>query len=64
MTMKQCNSCKYHCMFVKSKEESCFIVSHKFMRNVNCEKYKHGSFNEIKKEWKEKGFDLSHLEAI
>ena len=51
MTVKQCNSCKYH-IYVKELKEHCFyIFSTKFMKKGNCEFYKNGDINEAHKDF-------------
>lgn len=49
MTIKQCNSCKYH-ILVKEFEEGCFLLG-KFMKGENCELYRQGKINQEHKEY-------------
>ena len=50
MTIKQCNSCKYH-ILVKEFEEGCFLLLGKFMKGENCELYRRGKINQGHKEY-------------
>ena len=50
MTMKQCNSCKYH-ILVKEINECCFFVTTEFMKSDNCELYQNGKINQGHKEF-------------
>lgn len=50
MTIKQCNSCKYH-ILVKELEECCFFIKNKFMKSENCELYRQGKINQEHKEF-------------
>lgn len=65
MTIKQCNSCKYH-ILVKELGETCFLFSGKykfFMKNKNCEFYKNGKINQEHKEhFKENGMKYPFTE--
>lgn len=49
MTIKQCNSCKYH-ILVKELGEQCYLIANKFMKNKNCELYHNGKINQGHKE--------------
>lgn len=50
MTIKQCNSCKYH-IYVKELGERCYLIGTKFMKNKNCELYQNGKINQGHKEF-------------
>ena len=50
MTIKQCNSCKWH-IYVKELNESCFLLSTTFYKNKNCHEYKYGEINQGHKEF-------------
>lgn len=50
MTIKQCNSCKYH-ILVKELRESCFFLKNNFMKGKNCELYLNGKINQGHKEF-------------
>lgn len=50
MTIKQCNSCKYH-ILVKELNEGCFFIKNVFMKNENCELYQNGKINQGHKEF-------------
>ena len=56
MTVKQCNSCKYHTYEKRGKwtHEGCFLVWNKFMNSKNCDSYNQGEMNEGKKEFYKK----------
>ena len=49
MTIKQCNSCKYH-IYVKELGECCYLISDKFMKGEICELYQDGKINQEHKE--------------
>lgn len=53
MTIKQCESCKYHTYKKVRKEyhESCFWLSQCFMKPQNCDIYKQGKLNQGRKEF-------------
>ena len=53
MTMKQCNSCKWH-ICVKELDECCFSLSTTFYGNKNCHGYEYGEINQGHKEFFEK----------
>lgn len=50
MTIKQCNSCKYH-ILVKELRECCFFIKNNFMKGGNCELYQNGKINQGHKEF-------------
>ena len=50
MTIKQCNSCKYHTL-VKELRETCFFIQNNFMKGKNCELYQNGKINQAHKEF-------------
>ena len=53
MTMKQCETCKYHIYRKIRREyrESCFLLSRWFMRPHNCDIYEQGKLNQGRKEF-------------
>lgn len=53
MTMKQCESCKYHTYKRVRKEyrESCFRMSQWFMKPHICDSYEQGELNQGKEEF-------------
>lgn len=53
MTIKQCNSCKYH-IYVKELGERCFNHSQNFMKKKNCILYEYGKINQDHKEFFER----------
>lgn len=52
MTIKQCESCKYHTYkrVKKEYEESCFLLSQWFMKPHSCDTYKQGKLNQGREE--------------
>lgn len=50
MTIKQCNSCKFH-IYVKELGDRCFMHTNRFMKSKNCELYKNGKINQGHKEF-------------
>lgn len=50
MTIKQCNSCKYH-IYVKELKEGCYLIADTFMKNKDCKWYKNGKINQGHKEF-------------
>ena len=50
MTMKQCNSCKWH-IYVKELGETCFFSFQEFCKNKNCPSYQTGIINQGHKEF-------------
>ena len=59
MTIKQCESCKYHHINTKTKDEGCFFILKEFMSSKNCLNYSQGNFEEIREEWLKKGLSLN-----
>ena len=59
MTIKQCESCKYHHINIKTKEEGCWLVCGRFMRSVDCIFYKQGNFEEIREEHLNKNLSIN-----
>lgn len=59
MTIKQCNSCKYYHINIKTKNDGCFYVCKTFMKSKNCGFYEQGNFREVQKEWLEKGMKIN-----
>lgn len=53
MTVKQCNSCKWHTYEKrgKNRHEGCFLVWNSFMGSKNCESYSQGDLNKGKKDF-------------
>lgn len=58
MTIKQCNSCKYHTYELRHKHphDGCFhpFRYSMFMKSKNCDGYKQGKLNQGKKEFYKK----------
>ncbi len=66
MTIKQCNTCKYH-IYVKELGERCFNHSPNFMKNKVCDFYKQGEINQDHKEFFKKigrEYPFTELERI
>lgn len=53
MTIKQCETCKYHTYkkIKKGYRDSCFLLSKWFMQPHNCDIYKQGELNQGRKEF-------------
>lgn len=50
MTVKQCNSCKWH-ICVKELGERCFRHRAEFFKNKNCSSYENGAINQGHKDF-------------
>lgn len=53
ITMKQCETCKYHTYRKIKKEyhEGCFLLSQWFMKPHDCDTYEQGELNQGRKEF-------------
>lgn len=54
MTIKQCESCKWHHIWRKQTKETCFLCDPNFMKSKVCDAYKYGDFEEVREEYRQK----------
>lgn len=54
MTIKQCESCKWHHIWREQIKETCFLCNLNFMKSKVCDDYKYGDFEEVREEYRQK----------